>query len=42
MKNKPPITENPTKRPRFPPMLLINVDKLISLDVVDTLTLVVE
>ena len=34
--------ENPTKRPKFPPILLINVDKLINFDVVETLISVVE
>ena len=34
--------ENPTKRPKFPPILLMNDDKLIRDDVVDTLIADVE
>ena len=34
--------ENPTNSPKFPPILLINDDKLMSLEVVDTLMSVVE
>ena len=34
--------ENPTKSPRFPPMLLMNDDKEINFEVVETLMSVVE
>ena len=41
--NKNPVrNENPTKSPKFPPILLMNDDKLINFDVVVTLIEVVE
>ena len=42
MKKNTLKNEKPTKSPKFPPMLLMNDDKLMSLDVVDTLMSVVE
>ena len=42
-RNKNPVrNENPTKSPKFPPILLMNDDKLINFDVADTLMEVVE
>ena len=42
MKKNTLKNENPTKSPKFPPILLMNDDKLMSLEVVDTLMSVVE
>ena len=42
MKKNTLKNENPTKSPKFPPILLMNDDKLMSFDVVDTLISVVE
>ena len=41
MKRMALVKENPTKRPRFPPIPLINDDAVKSLVVVQTLTSVV-
>ena len=42
MNNDTLRNENPTKSPRFPPMLLMNDDKEINFEAVETLMSVVE
>ena len=42
MKKNTLKNEKPTNSPKFPPILLMNDDKLMSLEIVDTLMSVVE